>query len=88
MTITIKRLSNGRKVGGKCVKPSPQTQSDGHCILKTSLPGQIIQTEGKGRHKFSFNGQIGGHALGPGSYELIATPSGGAPQRTTFRIKA
>jgi hypothetical protein len=32
------------------------------------------------------DGKIGGQTLGPGGYQLMATPTGGKPQTVTFKI--
>ena len=48
-------------------------------------------TGGAGADVFTFNGKIDGHALAPGSYRLLATPTtdgiAGSQQQTTFEIR-
>lgn len=39
-----------------------------------------------GADQFTFQGRIGGHALGAGTYRLTATPTGGTPKTVSFRI--
>jgi hypothetical protein len=47
--------------------------------------GAITRSGNTGVNTFTFNGHIGGHKLGPGSYRLTATTTGGS-QRVKFRI--
>jgi hypothetical protein len=37
-------------------------------------------------HSFTFTGTIGGRKIGPGTYELTATPTNGARKTTKFTI--
>jgi hypothetical protein len=48
--------------------------------------GSITKTGTAGANSFTWNGKIGGHQLGPGTYQLIATPSRGLPHTVKFRI--
>jgi hypothetical protein len=46
-----------------------------------------ITLDGKaGANQFVFKGKIGGHILGSGAYQLIATPTGGRATKVTFQI--
>jgi hypothetical protein len=47
--------------------------------------GAITRTGSTGANTFTFNGNIGGHKLDPGSYQLTATTHGGS-QHVKFRI--
>jgi hypothetical protein len=48
--------------------------------------GQIALAGKPGANKFTFTGKVGGHSLGPGTYQLIATPTAGSSQTVTFTI--
>lgn len=50
------------------------------------MRGKITLIGKAGANEFTFNGKIGGHQLGPGAYELIATPTGGKPRTVTFKL--
>jgi hypothetical protein len=50
------------------------------------LHGKITFTGKLGVNRFTFKGKIGGHTLGPGTYQLIATPTSGKPRKLTFKI--
>jgi hypothetical protein len=82
----LKEEEPGRKVKGRCVKPTSKNKNRRHCTRLVALHGQITQAGVAGGNSFTFNGQIGGHTLAPGTYQLIATPAGGPPGTATFTI--
>ena len=86
VTFTLTREAPGRKVNGRCVKPNKKNSKRPKCTRPVSVSGKIIQSGTAGTKHFTFNGKIGGHTLGPGTYELIATPTGGKPETFTFEI--
>ena len=55
------------------------------------LRGTTVITGRAGADAFTFTGKIGGGALIPGSYRLLATPTAdgiaGQQQQTTFEIR-
>lgn len=52
-----------------------------------ALPGKIVQTGKVGANHFSFT-KFGGHALGPGTYQLFAKPAqGGKQSKVSFTVK-
>jgi hypothetical protein len=56
-----------------------------------TLPGGFTQAGVAGPNSLVFRGRIGGRALTPGSYQLLALPAGGAgrsQQVARFRILA
>jgi hypothetical protein len=57
-----------------------------HRLVK--VRGKLIKSGKAGKNSFTVNGKIGGHKLGPGTYQLIATPAAGTPQKVTFKIVA
>jgi DNA-binding beta-propeller fold protein YncE len=48
--------------------------------------GKIVKSGSPGANGFTFNGRIGGHALGVGRYQLVATPAGGKPKKAKFTL--
>lgn len=48
--------------------------------------GSFVKVGKAGRNSFVFNGQVGGHQLTAGTYQLTAAPRGGAAQTVTFKI--
>ena len=86
VTLTLRRQSPGRKVKGRCVKPTEANKKHKPCTRLIALNGQISLTGATGANGFRFNGKIGGHTLGPGTYRLIAAPADGAPRAVRFKI--
>jgi hypothetical protein len=86
VTFTLKRKVPGRKVRGKCVKQTQKNKNKKKCTLVKKVKGSITRSSTAGANTFTFNGKIGGHKLGPGTYQLIAIPAGGKPQQVTFKI--
>ena len=86
VTFTLKRNAPGRKVKGRCVKATAKNRKHRRCTRLMTLTGTIAQSGKAGANHFTFNGKIGGHKLGPGNYQLTATPVGGNPQAATFTI--
>jgi DNA-binding beta-propeller fold protein YncE len=86
VTITLKRQAPGRKVNGRCVKPTKKNSKHRKCMRLLGVPGKITLADKHGSDHFTFNGKIGRHKLGPGTYQLLATPTGGKPKKVTFRI--
>jgi hypothetical protein len=86
VTFTITGKAQGRKVNGRCVKPTKKNKTHKKCTRTVKVKGSITQNGNAGTNTFTFNGKIGGHKLGPGTYNLIATPTGGTPQEITFQI--
>ncbi len=50
------------------------------------VKGKIVKSGKAGANHFTFNGKIGGHALGAGTYQLIATPARGKPKKAKFTL--
>ena len=90
VTFTLKRSSPGRRVNGKCVKPTSKNRKHKRCTQLVTVPGKITTDGFAGTGRFTFTGQIGGTRIGPGSYQITATPSAGGtngtPQNVTFQI--
>jgi hypothetical protein len=85
VTLTLKRQVPGRKVNGRCVKPTKNNHRHGTCTRLVNVPGELTLAGQAGANQSTFNGKIGGHQLGPGTYQLIATPAGGSSSTVTFK---
>jgi hypothetical protein len=90
VTITITRLLPGRTVNGRCVKQTRKNREHKSCKRLVAVHGDLTETGVQGENSFVFNGRIGGHRLGAGSYLLTATPAAngkaGTPQTAAFKI--
>jgi parallel beta helix pectate lyase-like protein len=86
VTVALERQAAGRKVNGRCVKPTKKNHKHGECTRLVNVPGKLTFAGQAGANRSTFNGKIGGHQLGPGAYQLIATPAGGSSSTVTFKI--
>lgn len=76
----------GRKVKGRCVKPTKKNKKHAKCTRLVSVNGKISRTTAAGARAFTFNGKIGGADLPAGTYKLTATPASGTAKTVTFKI--
>lgn len=88
--LTLKHQLGGRKTKNRCVKQTKKNHKHARCARLIALPGRITLTAKAGLNAFTFTGRIGGHKLGPGSYQLAAVPTAhghtGTPQSAMFKI--
>jgi hypothetical protein len=79
ITVTFARISPGRRVNGRCTKPT-------HCTRVTTLPGTMSRAVKPGANRITF---IRSH-LAPGTYRLTITPKAnarpGTPHTATVTI--
>jgi hypothetical protein len=86
VTLTLKRQVAGRRVNGRCVKPTTENRKHRKCTRLVNVPGTLTLAGRAGANQSTFNGKIGGDQLGPGAYQLIATPVGGSSSTMTFKL--
>ncbi|MDQ2759602.1 MAG: hypothetical protein M3Y17_03965 [Actinomycetota bacterium] len=86
VTFTLKRQDPGRNIKGQCVKPTKNNKKHKHCTRLIHVLETITGAGTAGANRLTFNGRVGGHKLGSGTYQLMATPSGGTPQTSKFKI--
>lgn len=73
----VLRAQSGRKVKGRCVKPTKTNRKAHKCTRLVPLPGSFTRSGNGGANSFRFTGRIAGQKLKPGKYRLVATPSSG-----------
>jgi predicted outer membrane repeat protein len=81
VTFRISGTLPGRKVAGRCAMQTRKNRTQKKCARRVTLPGSTVQAG-----KAGANSLLLGPKLGPGSYTLTATPTGGLPERITFKI--
>jgi hypothetical protein len=86
VTITLKLEVPGRKINGRCVKPTTKNRKHGKCTRVVNVPGKLTLAGHAGANQSTFNGKIGGHQLGPGTYRLITALAGGSSSTVTFKL--
>jgi hypothetical protein len=90
VTLMFERLAPGRKVAGRCVEPTKKNRKKRSCTLSIVVHGSVTHASTAGSNSLRFNGQVGGHTLGPGTYQLTVNRAAGGGvgkrQHTTFKI--
>jgi Concanavalin A-like lectin/glucanases superfamily len=71
---TVMARESGVRRGKRCVKPSKGgTKHARRCTFYAAVD-RFTHSDSAGANSFHFSGSVSGHALGPGSYVLDATP--------------
>jgi hypothetical protein len=90
ITLTLKQRAPGRKVKGRCARQTKKNHKQARCTRLVAVPGSITLAGKAGANAFTFTGRIGGRKLGPGGYQLTASPTAnghtGTPQTVTFKV--
>jgi hypothetical protein len=89
---TVQRKASGRKLRGRCVKPSRAPRGE-RCTRWIAVAGSFSFAGKAGTNAFTFRGRIGGRSLAPGNYRLNGKATDGAGnaspvKRASFRIVA
>jgi hypothetical protein len=90
VVFTIHAKKPGRRVRGRCVKPTPRNRNRRKCTRFVRF-GRFAQSASAGQNRKKFSGRIGRRSLRPGRYRatLVATDAAGnrsAPRRLNFRV--
>ena len=88
---TVERARPGRRVRGRCVKPTRRNRKRRKCTRYLRQRGSFTVAAGAGETRFRFTGRLRGRKLRPGRYRLVAvaTDADGkrsAPERARFTI--
>jgi len=71
VTFTVSRVTKGRRSGARCVKPSAKNRKAKACDLLKKAGTFSLKAEA-GSLTRRFSGRVGGKALKPGTYALVA----------------
>ena len=90
-TFRVQRALAGRRLRGRCVRPTRANRGRPRCNRYRSLRGSFGHTGRAGINRFRFSGRLARRKLRPGSYRLVATAKDAAantskPVRRPFRI--
>jgi virginiamycin B lyase len=88
---TVERAAPGRRVGGRCVRPTRRNRTARPCIRYLKLRGSFSRQSAAGLNRFTFTGRLRGRRLSPGRYRLVARARDGGgnwsqAKRVRFRI--
>ena len=91
MRFTVERRAGGRRVRGRCVKPTHGNRGRRACRRYVRLRGSFTHAGQTGGNRFRFTGRLRGRALRPGRYRLVGVPTDpagnrGLPATRPFRI--
>jgi hypothetical protein len=84
-TFSVEKALPGRKVRGKCRRPTRKNRTEKRCVRFRMLKGSFTHEGTAGRNGFKFSGRIGARALPGGRYRLVAEV-GESVRRTPFAI--
>ena len=92
VTFTVQRQAAGRRVGGRCVRPTRANRRRPRCTRYVRVRGGFVHRGRAGANSFKFTGRLAGRRLSPARYRLvgIAEDAAGnisAPARASFRIE-
>ena len=86
VTFRVQRAVTGRLRGTTC--STAQTAGGRRCTKYVTVTGKLTQAGRTGANTLRFSGRIGGHALKPGAYRLVARAGSEPVVRAAFRIAA
>lgn len=85
VTLTFQRARPGRRVGGKCVKPTPANKNKPKCTRYVGVGKKTVAGK-KGKNKINFKGRISPtKVLSPGRYKLKARAKDGAGNQSATK---
>ena len=71
VTFRVTRLVAGRRVAGRCVRPTAHNRSRPRCARSVRQRGRIVRELASGTSRLHYRGRLGGRALRPGRYRLL-----------------
>jgi len=72
VTYRVVRRAYGRKLGGRCVRPSARNADRPRCWRWLLLPGRMVRDLPSGPSELRYRGRLAGRTLQPGRYRLLA----------------
>jgi Ca2+-binding RTX toxin-like protein len=90
-TFDVQRAGAGRRVGGRCVRPTSKNRQARACRRWLRVRGTFVHSGRAGVDRLHFTGRVAGRRLRPGGYRLrvIARDTAGnrsRPRTATFTI--
>jgi hypothetical protein len=71
VTFRVSRLLPGRRVDGRCVRPSADNRSRPRCTRSVLQRGRIVRELAAGTNRLRYRGRLAGRTLPPGRYRLL-----------------
>ena len=84
MSIVIQRVTNGRRVNGRCVRETRANRRRPRCQIVTRV-GTLTRASTTTLTSVAFTGRFNGRKLAPGSYRAVFTATDAARNRSQAR---
>jgi hypothetical protein len=85
--LTLQRALPGRRVGGKCARPSRRLRQNKRCTRYRTI-ARLERSATSGANSVRFTGRLHKRALRPGRYRALITATDTAGNRSTPRTAA
>jgi hypothetical protein len=85
VTFRVSRLAPGRRVNGRCVRPTARNRGAPRCTRSVRLRGRIVRQLAAGTTHLRYRGRLAGRRLRPGRYVLIAQARDAVGHRSAVR---
>jgi hypothetical protein len=85
VTFRVSRLAPGRRVGGRCVRPTARNRGAPRCTRSVRLRGRIVRELPAGTSRLRYRGRLAGRRLRPGRYLLLVRARDAAGNRSAVR---
>ncbi|HEX6584162.1 MAG TPA: hypothetical protein VF056_11225 [Thermoleophilaceae bacterium] len=73
LTFTLQKARPGRRVRGRCRRPTRRNRQRPRCLRYVTLPGSFTDAGEAGANSLTLPRRLGGRRLGPGRYRLLIT---------------
>ena len=85
LTFRIQRARRGRRVHGRCVRPTAKNRTRPRCTRWVYLRGRVRRSAHAGTNRFRFRGRWRRHRLRPGRYRFVVVAVDAAGNRSHKR---
>jgi hypothetical protein len=82
VTFTVQRAAPGRRVRGRCRRPTRNNRTRPRCVRYVTVRGRFRHVGKAGANRFRFTGRLRGRKLRPGRYRLGARAVDAAGNRS------
>ena len=91
LTVRVQKAKPGRRVAGRCRRPSPRNATRPRCTRYTRVRGKLTDAGAAGKNALAISRTFAGRRLRPGRYRLVIVAKDGAGntsavKRIKFRV--
>jgi Divergent InlB B-repeat domain len=88
VTFRVSRVARGRRVGGRCVRPTARNRGAPRCTRSIRLRGRIVRQLPAGSSRLHYRGRLAGRRLRLGRYLLLVQARDAVGNRSAVRHAA